>query len=178
MINQFPVLYITDCRLINFLQNCGLVCPLSTKKQPAPSPPIVKDDHERPESPSKRFNNSDKHPLNVYEEDRAKALERLRTVNRTWELNYAESDSSDTGSTSSRVQFTSEDPTFHVEDPEMSEALHEARKSDFVQRQVDKERMERLLAPIFAKTHREKIFNALYGGDDNASTATSKNRTK
>jgi len=53
-----------------------------------------------------------------------------------------------------------------VEEPEeLAEDLAEARISDWPKRQVDKERMERLLAPVFTRTHREKIFSQLYRGE-------------
>jgi len=44
---------------------------------------------------------------------------------------------------------------------EQSKALHEARKSDFLQRQADKMRMEHLLNPILSTSHRQKIFEKL-----------------
>ena len=43
------------------------------------------------------------------------------------------------------------------EPEELIEYLAMARKSDFQKRQIDKERMKRLLGPVLSKVHREKI---------------------
>ena len=44
------------------------------------------------------------------------------------------------------------------EDPELSEALRDARTSDHAKRQADRMRMERLLAPVFKQEHRERVY--------------------
>eukprot|EP00090_Calanus_glacialis_P026097 TRINITY_DN4093_c0_g1_i2.p1 TRINITY_DN4093_c0_g1~~TRINITY_DN4093_c0_g1_i2.p1 ORF type:complete len:496 (-),score=118.46 TRINITY_DN4093_c0_g1_i2:67-1554(-) len=51
-----------------------------------------------------------------------------------------------------------------IDEPEdLAEDLQNARISDFPARQADRERMERLLAPIMTKMHREKMFKKIYG---------------
>jgi hypothetical protein len=44
---------------------------------------------------------------------------------------------------------------------EYSSALHEARKSDYAQRQADKIRYHNLLTPILSSEHRKKIIARL-----------------
>jgi len=51
-----------------------------------------------------------------------------------------------------------------IEEPEeIAEELQNARISDFSKRQADKERMERLIAPILMEVHRAKVFEKLHG---------------
>jgi len=51
-----------------------------------------------------------------------------------------------------------------IEEPEdLAEDLQNARVSDFPARQADKERMERLLAPILTQVHRANMFQKIYG---------------
>jgi hypothetical protein len=51
-----------------------------------------------------------------------------------------------------------------IEEPmDIAEDLQKARISDFPARKADHERMERLLAPILTKVHREKMFQKIYG---------------
>jgi len=51
-----------------------------------------------------------------------------------------------------------------IEEPDdIAEDLQNARISDFQSRKADQERMERLLAPILTKVHREKMFKKIYG---------------
>jgi hypothetical protein len=51
-----------------------------------------------------------------------------------------------------------------INEPEdLAEDLQNARISDFPARQADRERMERLLAPIMTTMHREKMFKKIYG---------------
>jgi len=51
-----------------------------------------------------------------------------------------------------------------IDEPEdLAEDLQNARISDFPARQADRERMERLLAPIMTKMHRDKMFKKIYG---------------
>ena len=54
------------------------------------------------------------------------------------------------------VRFSDESQIIN-EPEELIEYLAMARKSDFLKRQMDKERMERLLGPVLSKVHREKI---------------------
>ena len=57
----------------------------------------------------------------------------------------------------------SDNPVIILEPESLAEELQEARKSDFKQRQADKERMERLLAPILTTQHRNNIYRKIYG---------------
>ena len=53
-----------------------------------------------------------------------------------------------------------------LEPEDLTKDLHLARKSDYIQRQADKARMERLLTPILDKTHRRDIYEKIYGKCD------------
>lgn len=53
------------------------------------------------------------------------------------------------------------DPTVILEPEEEADQLREARISDFGQRQADRERMERLLAPILTPVHRAAVWQRL-----------------
>ena len=53
------------------------------------------------------------------------------------------------------VRFSDESQIIN-EPEELIEYLAMARKSDFLKRQINKERMERLLGPVLSKVHREK----------------------
>lgn len=56
------------------------------------------------------------------------------------------------------VRFCNDAENLIIEEPEeLSEDLAKARQGDFQQRQADKERMERLLAPILSVVHRAKV---------------------
>jgi len=61
-----------------------------------------------------------------------------------------------------KVSFC-DDINYLYEPEDLTQDLAEARVSDFKQRQVDRERMERLLAPVFTTTHRKKMFDKIYG---------------
>ena len=51
-----------------------------------------------------------------------------------------------------------------IEEPEdLANDLQNARISDFPKRQADRERMERLLAPILTVGHRGEIYQKIYG---------------
>jgi len=54
-------------------------------------------------------------------------------------------------------------PTIILEPDSLADDLHQARLSDFKQRQADRERMERLLAPVLTQTHRQNIYRKIYG---------------
>ena len=56
-----------------------------------------------------------------------------------------------------RVCFDEEKNVCFYEDPIFSEALKMSRQSDFAQREADKARMERLIAPILTEHHRNQI---------------------
>jgi len=62
-----------------------------------------------------------------------------------------------------RVKF-SDNPVVILEPESLAEDLQEARiNSDFIRRKADKERNERLLAPILTQKHRQNIFQKIYG---------------
>ena len=54
-------------------------------------------------------------------------------------------------------------PTIILEPDNLAADLHQARLSDFKQRQADRERMERLLGPILTETHRKNVYRRIYG---------------
>ena len=56
-----------------------------------------------------------------------------------------------------KVTFCNKPPIIIYEAPHQVDELREARISDFMQRQADKCRMERLLLPIFNPQHRDKM---------------------
>eukprot|EP00092_Neocalanus_flemingeri_P004002 GFUD01004308.1.p1 GENE.GFUD01004308.1~~GFUD01004308.1.p1 ORF type:complete len:497 (+),score=137.88 GFUD01004308.1:413-1903(+) len=60
------------------------------------------------------------------------------------------------------VQFC-DDVTVIEEPDDLADDLQNARISDFPARQADRERMERLLAPILTEVHRGKMYQKIYG---------------
>jgi len=63
-----------------------------------------------------------------------------------------------------KVRFSDQATWQVIEEPEdLAEDLCEARCSDLEQRRADRERMERLLGPVFAAVHRRKMFCKIYG---------------
>lgn len=56
-----------------------------------------------------------------------------------------------------RVTFCDKPPFIIYEPKHLIDDLRHARKSDYMQRQADKCRMERLLLPIFNPQHRDKM---------------------
>merc|ERR1719277_1538931 len=62
-----------------------------------------------------------------------------------------------------RVKF-SDNPVVILEPESLAEDLQEARiNSEFIRRKADRERNERLLAPILTQKHRQNIFQKIYG---------------
>ena len=53
-------------------------------------------------------------------------------------------------------------PTIILELDSLAADLRQARLSDFKQRHADRERMERLLAPVLTQTHRQNIYRKIY----------------
>jgi len=84
---------------------------------------------------------------------------RLQEINRRFSKLYPDTT---TSSSSSCVVKFSDNPVIILEPESLAQELQEARMSDFKQRQVDKERMERLLAPILTTTHRNRVYSQLY----------------
>jgi len=81
-------------------------------------------------------------------------------ANRTFKEAYSDEDN--VKSSPVKVTFC-DDIQYFYEPEDLTQDLAEARVSDFKQRQVDRERMERLLAPVFTMTHRKKMFDKIYG---------------
>jgi len=65
------------------------------------------------------------------------------------------------------VQFSCSPVTIIMEPDNLADDLKQARISDFPRRQADKERMERLLAPILTNKHRQNIYQKIYLSNDN-----------
>lgn len=53
-------------------------------------------------------------------------------------------------------------PIVIYENPHESFFLHQARLSNFIEKQIDKLRIEKILNPILSIEHRKKIFEKLF----------------
>jgi len=90
--------------------------------------------------------------------------EDLSSINKTF---FYKNDFHDSSYKKSEKCVKFSDDVVLIEEPaDLSEDLKNARISDFPARQADKERMERLLAPILSKIHREKIYQKIYQEQD------------
>ena len=89
----------------------------------------------------------------------APACPRLQEANRRYSALYP---SSNDKAAPCVVKFC-DAPTIILEPDSLADDLHQARLSDFKQRQADRERMERLLAPVLTQTHRQNIYRKIYG---------------
>jgi len=88
---------------------------------------------------------------------------RLREANKRFLQVYPDvEEEEDTEATSKTVKFSS-DPTIILEPESLAEELQLARIGEFAARQADRERMERLIAPILTQTHRQNIYQQIYG---------------
>ena len=90
----------------------------------------------------------------------APACPRLQEANRRYSALYP-GGSSDKAAPC-MVKFC-DAPTIILEPDNLAADLHQARLSDFKQRQADRERMERLIAPVLTQTHRQNIYRKIYG---------------
>ena len=90
----------------------------------------------------------------------APACPRLQEANRRYSALYP-GGSSDKAAPC-MVKFC-DAPTIILEPDNLAADLHQARLSDFKQRQADRERMERLLGPILTETHRKNVYRRIYG---------------
>lgn len=120
-------------------------------KQEEKTPDPVKIDFSLTEEP---------HPQTASKDDISQIL---LNANATWNKNYQGINEMDAHKKTSVSIAPSESFIFIYEDPELSEALVEARKSDFPRRQADKQRMEMLMAPIFTKEHRQRVWERING---------------
>ena len=117
-------------------------------------------------------------------EERLRKAERLRRANERWRDAYGEvtfegcedDDDEEEVEVDNRVKF-SEPETWavHLEDPALAAELKEARMSDFIRRQSDRERLSRIISPVLQSKHRKEVYERIYGGGDVAadSAATS-----
>jgi len=88
---------------------------------------------------------------------------RLREANKRFLQIYPDVDEEENTEASSKtVQFSS-DPTIILEPESLAEELQLARIGEFAARQADRERMERLIGPILTETHRQNIYQQIYG---------------
>jgi len=87
---------------------------------------------------------------------------RLREANQRFLQIYPDVEEDEAEATSKTVQFSS-DPTIILEPESLAEELQLARIGEFAARQADRERMERLIAPILSQTHRQNIYQHIYG---------------
>lgn len=107
-------------------------------------------------------------------EERLKKAERLRKANERWSDAYGENVTGEgCEEEDNRVKF-SEPETWavHLEDPALAADLKEARVSDFVRRQLDKERLSRVISPVLQSKHRKEVYERLYGGDNHSFITT------
>jgi hypothetical protein len=99
----------------------------------------------------------------------ASSADRLRRINADWNFTYGcMHDRSGTFScdtredTAPRVRFSRPETWTRVdEDPELACDLREARRSDLLQRRADRERLERLIAPVLAPEHRRTVYQRM-----------------
>jgi len=85
----------------------------------------------------------------------------LREINQRFLKSYPNSCCERSGP--KKVKF-SDNPVVILEPESLAEDLQEARiNSEFIRRKADKERNERLLAPILTQKHRQNIFQKIYG---------------
>ena len=63
----------------------------------------------------------------------------------------------------SKVRFSAPETwAVHLEDPALAAELKEARVSDFIRRQSDRERLARIISPVLESKHRKAVFERLY----------------
>lgn len=87
---------------------------------------------------------------------------KLREANKRFLQVYPDVEDAGTELTCKTVKF-SNDPTIILEPENLAEELQLARTGEFAARQADRERMERLLAPILTETHRQNVYKKIYG---------------
>ena len=88
---------------------------------------------------------------------------RLKEANKRFLQIYPDVEGEDCPEASSKTVKFSSDPTIILEPESLAEELQLARIGEFAARQADKERMERLIAPILTETHRQNIYKQIYG---------------
>lgn len=100
------------------------------------------------------------HPTSPLQEPNSLQGRTLEQINKTY-LDQEESSSSSLRR--KNVVSFCEDLNVVIEEPEeMSADLALARLGDFVARQADRERMERVLGPVLTPLHRQRVFSRLY----------------
>jgi hypothetical protein len=105
-------------------------------------------------------------------EDSDAMKEKLREINERWNRGFHISEglvghrderkvSCDGGR--KLVQFSSPDLwKSYFEAPELADELRAARSSDLPRRKADQERLARIIAPVLAQKHRDKVFQRLH----------------
>jgi len=88
---------------------------------------------------------------------------RLREANQRFLQIYPDVEEEDDPEGSSKTVQFSTDPTIILEPESLAEELQLARIGEFAARQADRERMERLIGPILTQTHRQNIYQKIYG---------------
>ena len=109
-----------------------------------------------------------------------KKTERLRRANDRWRDAYGGEEVTfegceDGDEEDNKVTFSAPETwDVHLEDPALAAELKEARVSDFIRRQSDRERLSRILSPVLESKHRKEVYERLYvGGGDNDAAASS-----
>ena len=63
-----------------------------------------------------------------------------------------------------KVKFSAPETwSVHLEDPALAAELKEARVSDFIRRQSDRERLSRIISPVLTSKHRKEVYERIYG---------------
>jgi hypothetical protein len=87
---------------------------------------------------------------------------RLKKANERWRAVYADAAKDTNSCCDRRVCFSSSDAwSVITEDPELSAELREARRSDFLRRQLDRERLARIISPVIAAHHRKEVYERM-----------------
>lgn len=146
------------------LKECGLQCqwinPINRKS-------TEKDDHEEEdeafeteEEEEERTPAFDSYPLAM---DHEEAKKRVQAANQKWAKVYNDDLDMSGEEEKSVVHFAQPEVTDCLyEDPCDSADLRSARVSDLARRKADKERYERLMAPVFSQEHRSKVWQRLH----------------
>ena len=106
-------------------------------------------------------------------EERRNKSERLRRANERFRDAYGdekvtfvegcEGEEGEDCTIKSKVRFSAPETwAVHLEDPALSAELKEARVSDFIRRQSDRERLARIISPVLESKHRKAVFERLY----------------
>ncbi len=141
---------------------------------------VDNDRKEKRDSASPSVGAGERHP-GAGPDDPEASRRRLEEANAKWQKAYEEEEVNDDGcdmvdfsakksKTKKKKKFASfsspDSWRLIPEDPALSEALRESRRSDLARRKADLARMERALAPVLEPRHRERVYKRLYGGKE------------